>query len=968
MHRRRMLSLALCLLLMLSAAIPLAANAQKSDEKVVRVGWYESAFHRTDPFGRRSGYGYEYQQRIATYTGWTYEYVEGSWSELLEKLIAGDLDLLSDVSFTEARAEKILYSAEAMGSEDYHVFIAPNNTEIRPDDFSTFDGKRLGVNKNSIQEQLFIDWAEKHDVHPEIIELSVKTPEMLEMLANGEIDMLVTLDTYGNSADVVPVCKVGSADSYFGINKNRPDIKRELDVAMNRIMEDNRDFNQQLTEKYNKASAVNSFLTHEEKNWIAEHGVIRLGYRDDFLPFCDDDETLGGLTGALGDYLKFAETAEKNAQLSFETRAYQTMEAALNALAEGEIDCLFPVNLSSYDGEQRGVIITDPLVSTEMYAAVRTADRQGIYPDQKMTVAVLNSHISHEIFLQDHFPDWQLRYYNTVDECFQSVAAGEADCTLVSNYRINRVSDLCRDNDLSTLTTGETMDLAFAMKQQDDCLYSILNKINRLIPSTLLNAALTKYSFQDEKISAMDFVRENLGSVISLAVAIICIIFYLLHRSAKAEATMKEGKALISEAERDPLIPELYSRSFFHVYSDRLYREQPDKPMDAIVLNIDRFHTVNTLSGRAYGDEVLRTLGNEIAAFLSETDGIGGRIEGDHFDLYVAHRDDYRALLDRFQAKLNTMVSSADVRLRMGVMPWQKDIPPRELFDRAWLACSMVRRDYRSHLMVYDEAARQRDEFNQLLLNSFANALETRELEIYYQPKYDIQQTPPKLSSAEALVRWKHPTLGTISPDSFIRLFERSGQITVLDEYVWEEAARQIAEWRDRYGVTLPVSVNLSRVDVFNPELPAILDGIVAQYGLERRDLNLEVTESAYTENADYLIRVIGKLREMGYVIEMDDFGSGYSSLNMLSSMPIDVLKMDMAFIRNIERNERDFRLVELILDIARYLKVPVVAEGVETGNQLRLLKDAGCDLVQGYYFSRPLPADEFEQKILKNA
>ena len=241
MKKRAMLSL--CLLLALMFALFPSAQASKPEEKIVRVGWYESAFHRTDQFGRRSGYGYEYQQRIAIYTGWKYEYVEGSWSQLLEKLIAGEIDLLSDVSYTPERAEKILYSTEAMGSEDYHVFIAPTNTEIRPDDFSTFNGKRLGVNKNSIQEQLFIDWAEKHDVHPEIIELSVKTPEMLEMLANGEIDMLVTLDTYGNSADIVPVCKIGSAMSYFGINKNRPDIRRELDVAMNRIFEDNRDFN-----------------------------------------------------------------------------------------------------------------------------------------------------------------------------------------------------------------------------------------------------------------------------------------------------------------------------------------------------------------------------------------------------------------------------------------------------------------------------------------------------------------------------------------------------------------------------------------------------------------------------------------------------------------------------------------------------------------------------------------------------
>ena len=267
--------------------------------------------------------------------------------------------------------------------------------------------------------------------------------------------------------------------------------------------------------------------------------------------------------------------------------------------------------------------------------------------------------------------------------------------------------------------------------------------------------------------------------------------------------------------------------------------------------------------------------------------------------------------------------------------------------------------------MVYDEEVRLHDELSQHLRNDLSRALDQHELEVYYQPKYNIQVEPPKLASAEALVRWKHQRLGTISPDDFIPLFEQSGQISDVDRYVWNEAARQISVWRDAYGIELPVSVNLSRVDVFEPNLIETLEEIIERNGLSRKDLQLEVTESAYTENAEQLIRVISELREKGYEIEMDDFGSGYSSLNMLSSLPLDVLKMDIGFIQNIEHSERDFHLVELILDIARYLKVPVVAEGVETGNQLKLLKDAGCDIVQGYYFSRPLPAKEFEKKIL---
>ena len=965
MRQRKILLLAMCLLLTLTLlAAPLAYGAPR-ESKVVRVGWYESAFHRTDQFGRRSGYGYEYQQRVAIYTGWTYEYVEGSWSELFEKLVAGEIDLLSDVSYTEARAEKVLYSAEPMGGEDYHVFIAPDNTEIRPDDFSTMNGKRLGVNKNSIQEQLFIEWAAKHDVHPEIVELTEKTPVLLKMLTNGEIDMLVTLDTYGNRADVVPVCKVGAAESFFGVNKLRPDLKQDLDVAMNRLLEDNRDFNQQMTERFNKAAAVNSFLTAEEKEWMAGHGTIRVGYRDDFLPFSDCDEA-GEVSGALADYLAFAETAEKNAQLAFAPQAFATTQEAIQALVDGEIDCLFPLNLSAYDGEQLGVIITDPLIKTEMYAVMRTADHLGLSAEREMTVATVKGHMNHETFLHDYFPNWKPVYYDDGDAGFRAVAAGEVDCAILSGYRLGRVGDDLVQYKLSPLATGEAMDLSFAVRREDDCLFSILNKINRLIPAAELNASLTNHSFVDKRVTFLEFLKDNLATVIAVIAIVVAVILFLLWRSVRSETKAVEGRKLISETERDPLTG-LYNRSFFIAYVERHHRENPDVPMDAIVMNIERFHTLNSLNGRAFGDELLAALGREIADFVAGTEGIAARTEGDSFDLYCPHGQDYSAMLGRFQARLSEASRGGDVRLRMGVMPWQSGISTEEMFNRAWNACSMVRGDYKRHLMIYDDDIRRRDELSQLLQNDLGRALSQNEFQVYFQPKYRIQCDPPRLSSAEALVRWNHPQLGLISPDGFIPLFERSGQITALDAYVWEAAAQQAAAWYARCGVKLPVSVNLSRVDVFDPNLFATLDGIIERNGLTPKDLLLEVTESAYTEDADQLIRVIGQLREKGYEIEMDDFGSGYSSLNMLSSLPVDVLKMDIAFIQNIERNERDLRLVELILDIARYLKVPVVAEGVETANQLKLLRDAGCDLVQGYYFSRPLPPEEFEQKLLRN-
>ena len=432
----------------------------------------------------------------------------------------------------------------------------------------------------------------------------------------------------------------------------------------------------------------------------------------------------------------------------------------------------------------------------------------------------------------------------------------------------------------------------------------------------------------------------------------------------RSKAKAAEGQKIISETERDQLT-NLYNWNYLLVYANNIFREHPEKPMDAVVIDIDRFHSVNALHGWEFGDRVLRELGEEIQSFVKEVGGIAGHFTGDRFNLYCPHREDWQAQLERFQARLDGVSQNAAIHLRMGVKPWQPGMKPIQQFDRARTACNMRRDDYKSGVRIYDAAMGQQEERDQRLMNDLTRALESHELEVYYQPKYYIQSEQPALSSAEALVRWHHPDLGLISPTEFIPLFERSGQISVLDKYVWRSAASQMAAWRDKYGYVLPVSVNLSRVDVFDSNLTDTLDQIVNLNGIKRSDLKLEVTESAYTDNADELIRVIKGLRSKGYEIEMDDFGTGYSSLNMLSSMPVDILKMDIAFIRNIETNEKDLRLVEVIVDIARYLKVPVVAEGVETEGQLNLLRNAGCDLVQGYYFSHPLPADEFEKKIL---
>ena len=426
---------------------------------------------------------------------------------------------------------------------------------------------------------------------------------------------------------------------------------------------------------------------------------------------------------------------------------------------------------------------------------------------------------------------------------------------------------------------------------------------------------------------------------------------------------LSEDRQIIQSTERDPLTG-LYNREYFYRYAEQYDQHHKDADMDALVVDVNHFHMLNERYGKAYADEVLRRSGERMREMVRDSGGIVCRREADTFMIYCPHRQDHQAILDSASADLMADSSVAGrVRLRMGIYAnADKSIDIERRFDRAQIAADTVRNNYTQNLALYDAKLHERELYAEQLIDDFHAAIQQGQFQVYYQPKFDIRREAPLLTSAEALVRWRHPTLGMISPGAFIPLFEGNGMICRLDHYVWRETAAQIRDWKERFGFAVPVSVNVSRVDMFDADLAGVFTGLLAEFDLEPEELLLEITESAYTNDAELIIDTVRQLRELGFQVEMDDFGTGYSSLGMISHLPIDALKLDMAFVRNAFNEKKDIRMLELIIDIADYLQVPVVAEGVETPEQLQTLKNMGCDIVQGYYFSRPVPALEFER------
>lgn len=952
------------LLFALLTALAAPVFAQNSGT-VVRVGWYESPFNTTDEQERRAGYAYEYQQKVAAYTGWSYQYVEGSWPELLSMLEEGRIDLLSDVSYTEERSERMLFSSLPMGSEDYILFASSGNEEISPEHYSTMNGKKVGVNKGSIQAELFRRWAESNGVQAEVVELTGSEDEHFTRLRRGSIDLYLTLDVFGSGQNVEPVCKIGSSDFYFAVSSSRSDLLPALNAAMDRIQEEDRYLNQKLYDRYLLNSSANRFLSPEEKSWLSEHGAIRVGYQDNYLSFCAKDPRTGELTGALKEYLSVASGSLENAHVDFETVAYPTSAAAMEAMKKGEVDCVFPSNLTDYDGEIKGYFITPALMRTDMAAVVRTSEKEYFSKKERITVAVNAGNPNYDMFLRDHFPDWRSIYFKDTKACLQAVAEGKADCLLISNYRFNNIAMLCEKYKLDTISTGVEMDYCLAVNRQDTELYSILVKLIGLVPDATVNSALSHYFTKDAKTSLFDMLRQNRVPVGFTMAAVLLLLVSLALRSFRAEKKVDAGQRLITATELDTKTG-LYSRNYFFEYAARMYQQHPEQKMDAVALDIEQFRSVNAVNGRDYGNRVLWALGEDLRAFLMENKGIAGRIEGDRFAVYCSHLETPRELFNRMQGRLDSLSQNGGIQLRMGVKPWEDGLEPRRMVEQAGIACDAARERFQDQMIVFDETLRKKADREQKLMNDLHRALEYREFEVFYQGVYDLRAAPPKLLSAEALVRWHHPSLGLLEPEDFVPLFERSGQISAVDRFVWSEVTRQVNAWKQKLGVTVPVSVNLSRADLFDASLEGTVEKLAAENGLNPGELIMEVTESACSENSFQSISVIGRLRKKGFKVELDDFGADAVSLHLLSDLPVDALKLDRTMVFDLEHSTRARRRAELILSAAEHLKLPVIVKGVETLAQMELLNELGCTLMQGCTFASPLSAVDFETTVLR--
>lgn len=667
----------LCLLLLLPALFPVKAAAETAPVKVVRVGSFEDTFNYVNEKGIRKGYGYELLQTLSGYTGWQLEYVTCDWSDCFEKLKNGEIDIMGDISYTEDRAEEMLFSDEPMGEEKYYLYADLSRADISASDFKTLNGKKIGVLMGTKPEVMLTEWEEKYDLKTQHVNIS-NNEDVKQKLANHEIDCFVSLEeSFWAELGISTMTRVGKSDIYYAINKDRADIKEELDNAMRALEDADPFYTADLYKRYFSLDYT-PILTGEEKAWLKEHGAIRMGFLTGDSGVSTYDPATGEITGTITDYIQFARDCLGNQELVFQMVGYDSQKAELDALKSGEIDMVFHFDQSPNLAEDYRVACTNTTWTSNMMAVT---NKQHFNENQANRVAVPQNKLSLKRYIAVYYPQWEIVDCAAQEDAARLVKDGQADCFVTG---VSSQENYSKKYDFYSVPLPNPAKSCFAVNSGNRHLLSILNKTIKAMPTNMLTGSLAMYKSSSRKVTLSEFIRDNFFMVLlvsSIFVAVILLaILKLLRKARKAEAAARKAANDTQELNAKLQIAAENAESANRAKSTFLFNMSHDirTPMNAIIgyADLASRHSDDPAKLKKYMENI-QVCGQNLLMLLNNVLDLA-RIENDKTEIEYSVSDiekDFRNCLAMFRNQADSKGQTLTVTAQLPYPYIYADIP-----------------------------------------------------------------------------------------------------------------------------------------------------------------------------------------------------------------------------------------------------------------------------------------------------
>lgn len=968
MKKRRVrviLSMLLVILAVLFAAT--GVSADRGENKILRVGdiGYEG-FIDKQADGSYEGYGVSYLNRIARYTGWKYEYVSGTWEEILDMLERGEIDLICTAQKTPERMERFDFSDVSIGSEKTVLYTSAENEDVFYQDYGQMNGKTVAMLEGSFQNEEFQSYAEKHQIQY-TAKMYQTDQEVVDAVLNGEADMCV-LGSLSLHAELKILDSFSPQPFYIMTTKGNERILTQLNSALEYITSSYPYFQTQLYQEYYAGKELGNgpLFTREESTYIAKSKTLVAICPEDLYPLSYQDNQTGEAKGILVDLTrKIGEISG----LKIDFMPLPLGEAVEENLEETGADFVIGALACRELQESEEYQMSDILFSNDSFLITDTDER--VSGDEDFTIALMPICKRYPSLLSKELKTEQLLYLDSVKECLDAVKNGEADATLQNVYVASYYMQMpfYKQLSLSSLYSVKENSCLVMSAAADRRMVSVINKSIGSLNDEKVNEVVSLYALgQPYRRSFSDWLytyRYQLAAAAFVVLLILWLTVKLYQKRVYMRVEHEEKEKYKKRSESDELTGLLRRRPFYRKGSDYL-KSHENRDCWVLFLDVRNFKVLNDLYGAKEGDKLLKDMGGMIQRWCDEFDSLCSRFEADHFVVLTSESE------ERIEIFVNDVCDHlAQYPLNIAIEGYcglcfitDKETDINLWCDRAHIAAREIRDIHMKRMSFYDDFHRQRMVHEQIIVNEMENALRKRQFKLYLQPKYNM--VTGEIIGAEALVRWIHPEKGMISPGEFIPVFEKNGFIGKLDFYMFEETCRMLHKWKEEGKKLLPVSVNLSRIGFYNAELCERLCEIAEKYQVSTKYLELEVTESAYVQDSRNMMTALQKLREKGFRILMDDFGSGYSSLNMLKEAPIDEIKLDMRFLSDADPYDRAEKILGTVIAMGNEMGLSVLAEGVETREQVEMLIGDACYKAQGFFYSRPIPVDAYEKMLDK--